>query len=66
MNECLHCRKAATEIVYSDLGTPLELCSSCANKRETKMAKIREDYPDSPMAPSWFDPANAGETWDSE
>ena len=26
----------------------------------------REDYPDSPIAPSWFDPADAGETWDEE
>ena len=27
-------------------------------------AKINETYPDSPIAPSWFDPANAGESWD--
>lgn len=28
--------------------------------------RLRRDYPDSPMAPSWFDPANAGERWDDD
>jgi hypothetical protein len=24
------------------------------------------EYPDSDLAPAWFDPANAGETWESD
>lgn len=27
--------------------------------------RLRRDYPDSPIAPDWFDPA-AGETWDED
>jgi hypothetical protein len=26
--------------------------------------RINRDYPDSPFAPSWFDPSYAGESWD--
>lgn len=29
-----------------------------------RMEKMRRDYPDSPFAPSWFDPSYAGEVWD--
>ncbi|MGH3994723.1 MAG: hypothetical protein ACRDSN_19950 [Pseudonocardiaceae bacterium] len=28
--------------------------------------RLRQDYPDSPNPPDWFDPANAGEHWDSD
>lgn len=28
--------------------------------------RLRRDYPDSPIPPSWFDPAAAGETWDDD
>lgn len=28
--------------------------------------QVRKRYPDSPVAPDWFDPADAGERWDEE
>lgn len=28
--------------------------------------RLRRDYPDSSTPPAWFDPAAAGETWDTE
>lgn len=31
-----------------------------------RMAELREQYPDSAMPPSWFDPAYAGEVWDCD
>lgn len=30
------------------------------------LAGIDERYPDSPFAPSWFDPTYAGERWDED
>lgn len=28
--------------------------------------RLRRDFPDSPLPPAWFDPANAGERWDDD
>jgi hypothetical protein len=30
---------------------------------QPKMDEVRERYPDSEFAPSWFDPTYAGESW---
>jgi hypothetical protein len=31
-----------------------------------RLNAISRDYPDSPSAPSWFDPSYAGESWDED
>ena len=33
---------------------------------QPRLDAIQRDYPDSPFAPSWFDPAYAGESWDAD
>ena len=33
---------------------------------QPRMDEVRERYPDSPFAPSWFDPTYAGESWDDD
>lgn len=39
-------------------------CDTHWEERDEKMAQINEAYPDSPIAPSWFDPTYAGESWE--
>ena len=56
------CTARATE--YSPAGRAL--CQRHANRFWDQRLRIERDYPDSSMAPSWFDPANAGEHWDSD
>ena len=51
---------------YSDLGTHMIRCARHLDERDRRLHQIRRDYPDSPMAPSWFDPLNAGERWDDD
>ena len=34
--------------------------------RLDEQERIQRDYPDSPVAPEWFDPAYAGERWEEE
>lgn len=41
-------------------------CSFHWNEHNDKLDHISRDFPDSPMAPSWFDPSYAGETWNEE
>lgn len=41
-------------------------CQHHANEFWEKMNAISDAYPDSPIAPSWFDPADAGEHWDDD
>jgi hypothetical protein len=50
----------------SGTGRPFARCDLHWDKRLDRQAKIDRDYPDSPVAPAWFDPAAAGESWDEE
>lgn len=34
--------------------------------RLVREAEYRVNYPDSPLAPAWFDPLAAGERWDDD
>lgn len=49
----------------SGLSTIVE-CQKHQNESEARNEKSRRDYPDSPNAPSWFDPDAAGERWDDD
>jgi hypothetical protein len=41
-------------------------CEKHWQQRVQEDEKHRQNYPDSPMAPGWFDPMNAGERWDDD
>lgn len=41
-------------------------CESHWEDRDEIDVRLRGDYPDSPIAPDWFDPTYAGETWDED
>lgn len=41
-------------------------CDGCQAALDDRLDEIDRRYPDSPIAPSWFDPTYAGEHWDSE
>lgn len=41
-------------------------CENCYNALQERLDEIESRYPDSPFAPSWFDPTYAGETWDCD
>jgi len=60
----------AGETIYrmslSGSGTSFPRCDRHWDIRLERDERIRQDYPDSPFAPSWFDPAYAGERWDSD
>lgn len=45
-------------------GTAIPRCDHHWAKRLETEERINRDYPDSPIPPPWFDPANAGEHWD--
>lgn len=50
----------------SGTGVPFPRCDGHWEKRLNAQEKINRDYPDSPCAPSWFDPSYAGECWDED
>jgi hypothetical protein len=41
-------------------------CNFHWNKRLDFNDRVTRHYPDSPIAPSWFDPSYAGEQWDDD
>jgi len=45
-------------------GKTFPRCRKHAEERAQTEERLNEDYPDSPFAPAWFDPDNAGEHWD--
>ena len=51
---------------YSDLGTAIWECDHHREESLKVLDGIRERYPDSPFAPDWFDPLDAGERWDDD
>lgn len=48
----------------SGTGRSFPRCEKHWEQRLEAQERINRDYPDSPSPPGWFDPANAGETWD--
>lgn len=47
-------------------GDPVARCRGHRREAVARVEATRRVYPDSPVAPAWFDPAAAGETWDDE
>jgi hypothetical protein len=47
-------------------GTPIPRCDYHWNLRLDREDEHRRIYPDSPIAPAWFDPEAAGERWDDD
>lgn len=41
-------------------------CTGCQSALDDRLDEIDRRYPDSDVAPSWFDPTYAGESWDGE
>lgn len=41
-------------------------CDVHWEQRIEEQQRIDEAYPDSPIAPEWFDPTYAGERWDDD
>jgi hypothetical protein len=50
----------------TDTGIPYPRCEKHWAERLEQEQRLRQDYPDSPHPPSWFDPSYAGETWDDD
>jgi allantoicase len=47
-------------------GTMIPRCEHHYEKHEERHYDHLKVYPDSSIAPSWFDPAAAGEHWDND
>lgn len=62
--------ECAGEVEYreslSGTGTPIPRCGKHWTERLALQRNLAVNYPDSSTPPSWFDPANAGETWDDD
>ena len=50
----------------SGTGRSFPRCDRHWADRLDEQERISRDYPDSPLAPAWFDPMAAGERWDEE
>jgi len=50
----------------SGSGMAFQRCDAHWDQRLEREEQLRQDYPDSPIAPSWFDPFAAGERWDDD
>ncbi len=51
---------------YSELGTAIRECDYHMGRSLERNARTREEYPDSPNPPAWFDATAAGERWDDD
>lgn len=61
------CRgKVEYRMPLSATGKSFPRCDKHWGIRLDKQERLDRDYPDSPFAPSWFDPMNAGEHWDED
>jgi len=56
------------EVQYRRFGTgkAFPRCDAHWTQRVALEEQLRQDYPDSPIAPAWFDPEAAGERWDDD
>lgn len=50
----------------SGTGRSFPRCDKHWSDRLDREEETRRAYPDSPIAPAWFDPTYAGESWDGE
>jgi len=50
----------------SPSGKSFPRCEHHWERRLDEQERINRDYPDSPIAPPWFDPSYAGESWDDQ
>jgi hypothetical protein len=50
----------------SGTGRPFARCDRHWAERLDEQERINRDYPDSPLAPPWFDETAAGERWDKD
>ena len=68
--ECLRAHRndcdGALGVRYSALGTPITECQKHMEESEAKNAATAERYPDTDIAPVWFDESIAGEHWGSD
>lgn len=53
-------------MALSGTGESYPRCDGHWSDRLDTEERLRQDYPDSPNPPPWFDPANAGETWNDD
>lgn len=72
MRECLDRHKGGCDGEVEGMpslagtGTIIFRCDAHWDARFEEQERIDEAYPDSPIAPSWFDESFAGERWDSD
>lgn len=50
----------------SGTGTAIPRCDGHWEARLVTQERLDRDYPDSPIAPAWFDPMAAGERWNDD
>lgn len=60
------CEGVVTTVVSRSGLSTSHKCEGCQEDLAGRLAAIDERYPDSSVAPSWFDPTYAGERWDSD
>lgn len=53
-------------MALSATGESFARCDKHWDVRLDEQERIDRDYPDSPCAPDWFDPMDAGEHWDED
>lgn len=60
------CGGPVTTVVSRSGLTTSHKCEAHQQQVNAALDAIDRRYPDSPFAPSWFDPTYAGESWDSD
>ncbi|MGH4008673.1 MAG: hypothetical protein ACRDTH_11065 [Pseudonocardiaceae bacterium] len=60
------CGAVAYRTPLSGTGESFPRCDKHWEIRLGTEQRLRQDYPDSPNPPDWFDPLGAGEHWDSD
>lgn len=67
LNEDADCKgEVEYRMALSSTGRSFPRCDHHWRLRLDEQERINRDYPDSPVAPSWFDPSYAGESWDED
>lgn len=51
---------------WTENDTPIDECQYHTTQSLQRRQELAERYPDTPFAPAWFDPAEAGERWDDD
>jgi hypothetical protein len=58
--------EVAYRMALSGTGESFPRCDRHWDERLDRQEEINERYPDSPLAPAWFDPLDAGDSWDED